>query len=102
MRKLYALLIPFLFFMSFSSCSTFPYVFTTEKIMKVHQGMSSDDVLALFGQPKSVRASVCGKPPNQWNCTTWEYGGAVYGDASFTFSGEQNELILNNFDINRP
>lgn len=70
--------------------------FTKENVMKVHQGMSSNEVLKLFGQPDSIDAAVCGKPPNQWNCTTWKY---VFGDASFTFSGERNHLKLNNFNV---
>lgn len=84
-----------------ASCSGLPSRFSTENIMKVHQGMSSDEILALFGTPTSVRASVCGKPPNQWNCTTWEYGVFPYGRASFTFSGEHGSLTLNNFDVDR-
>ena len=63
--------------------------------------MSSDEILTLFGEPKNISASVCGEPPNQWNCTTWEYGESPYGHASFTFSGEHDALILNNFNIDR-
>lgn len=69
--------------------------------MKVHQGMSSNEILKLFGEPKSVSSSVCGRPPNQWTCTTWEYGEFPYDRASFTFSGERQRLKLNNFDIDR-
>ena len=69
--------------------------------MKVHQGMSSDEILQLFGKPKSIRSAVCGRAPNQWTCTTWEYGEFPYDRASFTFSGEQGSYILNNFDVDR-
>ena len=81
--------------------STLPSTFSTENIMKIHQGMSSDEILALFGEPHSIRASVCGKVPNQWNCTTWKYGEFAYGSASFTFSGKHDSLILNNFEVER-
>lgn len=69
--------------------------------MKVHQGMSSDEIIKLFGEPKSIDVRVCGQPPNQWNCTMWEYGDSIYDSASFTFSNDDNSLRLNNFRINR-
>jgi len=84
---------------SLSSCSTLPTTFTTENIMKVHQGMSSNEILSFFGKPKNISVSVCGTPPNQWTCTTWEYGEFPYDRASFTFSGEHDSLKLNNFKI---
>ena len=69
--------------------------------MKVHQGMSSNEILKMFGEPKSVDVAVCGMPPNQWTCTTWEYGEFPYDRASFTFSGKHNSLQLNNFSVDR-
>lgn len=83
------------------SMSALPSSFSTENIMKVHQGMSSDEILALFGEPKSISSAVCGMSPNQWNCTTWEYGDPPYDSASFTFTGEHGSYILNNFDVDR-
>lgn len=84
-----------------TSSAALPESFTTENIMKVHQGMTSKEILSLFGEPKNIRSSVCGMPPNQWSCTTWKYGKYGYGRASFTFSGEHGSLKLNNFDIDR-
>lgn len=81
--------------LSLSACSSMD-TFTTENVMKVHRGMSSKEVVKLFGQPDSIDVSVCGRPPDQWTCTTWKY---IFGDASFTFSGEHNHLKLNNFNI---
>ncbi len=87
---------------SLIGCSTLPLSFSTENIMKVHQGMSSDEILALFGKPKSISSSVCGSATgNPWNCTTWEYGEFPYDRASFTFSGEHGAYILNNFKVDR-
>ena len=83
------------------SMSTLPSSFTTENIMKVHAGMSSDEILQLFGEPKNIRSAVCGRPPDQWACTTWEYGEAPYANAYFTFSGEHGYYKLNHFDIER-
>lgn len=92
--------------LSLSSCATnplsaLPSSFTTKNIMKVHQGMSSNEILALFGEPKSISSSVCGRAPDQWTCTTWEYGDSPYDNASFTYSGEHGSYILNNFDVDR-
>ncbi len=87
--------------LTLSSCSTLPGTFSTENIMKIHQGMSSDEILTLFGKPKNFSVSVCGKPPNQWTCTTWEYGEFPYDRASFTFSGKHDSLKLNDFNIDR-
>jgi hypothetical protein len=83
------------------STSALPSGFTSENLMKVHQGMTSEEVLAMFGEPKSVDVSVCGMPPKQWNCTTWEYGEFPYDRASFTFSGKHDSLRLNNFSVDR-
>ena len=106
MRILSTLSFISLLFLSLIYCSTIstsalPSTFTTENIMKIHQGMSSDEILTLFGEPKSISAAICGRPPNQWTCTTWKYGEFPYDRASFTFSGEHGSLILNNFDVDR-
>lgn len=83
--------------------STLPSSFTTENIMKVHQGMSSDEIVKMFGTPKSVSQSVCGSDTGKaWTCTTWEYGAFPYDQASFTFSGDNaKSLTLNNFKVDR-
>lgn len=102
-----------IFGLALSSCTTFPenesaqaptsYAFSSENIMKVHQGMSSKEILKMFGQPKNVSQSVCGgSTKSAWSCTTWEYGQFGSDRASFTFSGNSpNSLILNNFSIDR-
>jgi len=63
--------------------------------------MSSDEILELFGRPKSIRVTTCGGDYEPWTCTIWEYGEYPYDNASFYFSGEHDSLILNNFDIDR-
>jgi hypothetical protein len=76
--------------------------FTTENIMQVHKGISSNKILEMFGAPKNVSQSVCGASVGKpWTCTTWEYGELPFGWASFTFSGDSRALTLNNFDIHR-
>lgn len=94
----------FLSFISFFllSCSALPLSFSTKNIMKIHSGMSSDEILILFGKPKSISLAVCGsKSDNLWNCTTWKYGDFPYDHAKFTFSGEHGSYILNHFKVDR-
>lgn len=107
MQKSYVLTFSLFLTLLLSSCesvnlSTLPASFSTENIMQVHQGMSSDEILELFGPPKSIRSAICGSATNNpWSCTTWEYGEFPYDEASFTFSGTQGSYILNNFEIDR-
>ena len=64
--------------------------------------MSSDEILKLFGKPKSVNSSICGGLRGKsWQCTTWKYGKFPNDNASFTFSGTHGSYKLNDFDINR-
>jgi hypothetical protein len=45
--------------------------FSSENVLKVHQGMSSKKVLEMFGAPKNVSQSVCGGSVGKpWACTT--------------------------------
>ena len=76
--------------------------FTSENVLKVHQGMSSNKILEMFGAPKNVSQAVCGASVGRpWACTTWEYGDVPYEWASFTFAGRSGALILNSFDVHR-
>lgn len=103
-RVIYLFLISFLLMscaVSPAITSALPASFSTQNIMTVHQGMRSEDILELFGEPNSIKTAVCGAGSSQWNCTTWEYGDFPYDRASFTFSGSHGALILNNFSVER-
>jgi outer membrane protein assembly factor BamE (lipoprotein component of BamABCDE complex) len=79
-----------------------PDSFSTENMMKVHQGMSHKEILNMFGNPVSVSQAVCGGRSGRiWICTSWEYGDFPYSTARFTFSGKGEKLMLNDFEINR-
>lgn len=85
-----------------SVTSALPRTFTTENILKIRQGMSSDEILSMFGPPKNVSSSICGGLVGEkWRCTTWEYGDFPYDRASFTFNDDNGSLLLNSFDIHR-
>ena len=82
--------------------ASLPNVFTPEKVMSVHQGLPSSEVLAMFGSPRNVRQAVCGgSTGREWNCTTWEYGEFPYDRASFTFGADGGFLVLNNFEVHK-
>jgi hypothetical protein len=84
------------------SGGTLPSSFTTENVLKVHQGIGSEEILKLFGTPKNVSQAVCGASTGKpWSCTTWEYGEFPYDRASFTFAADGASLVLNNFDVHR-
>ena len=84
------------------SGGSLPASFTTENVMKVHQGIGSEEIERLFGIPKSVRQAVCGAATGApWTCTTWEYGEFPYDRASFTFASREGGLVLNNFEVTR-
>jgi hypothetical protein len=101
MRNFYSLSI-FLCSCLLISCSTLPTSFSTENIMKTRPGMTSDEILAMYGEPKSIKNTTCGSATdNPWSCTIWEYGEFPYDRATFYFSGEHGSYILNNFDIER-
>lgn len=93
--------LPWAFMAALMSACALPMSFTTKKIMKVHQGMRSQEILKMFGNPRSVSQAVCGAATGHtWTCTTWEYGDN--GKASFTFRGDRpDSLILNDFKIDR-
>ncbi len=84
-----------------SGCATLPDTSTTKNVMKIHQGMDSAEIIKIFGYPKNIDISVCGKIPNQWNCTTWEYGDRAYENAKFVFQGDKGNLVVNNFRVDR-
>ncbi len=70
--------------------------------MKTHSDMSSDKIIELYGNPKSIKVVTCGsKTDSPWGCTIWEYGDFSYEYATFYFRGRHGSYILNHFVINR-
>ena len=100
MKKITTLLM-IVFLFAISGCVSLPETFTTKNVMKIHQGMNSDEIIKMFGHPKNIDISVCGKFPNQWNCTSWEYGDRVYDNAKFVFQNDEGKLVLNSFRVDR-
>ena len=79
-----------------------PASFTADNVLKVRQGIASEEIEKMFGLPSSVRQAVCGSATGSpWTCTTWEYGEFPYGSASFTFASLDGSLVLNNYEVKR-
>ena len=87
---------------SVPSVSALPKAFFLDKnILSIKVGMTSDEVIELFGNPTNIRTTTCGKKPDTWKCTWWEYGHRYDNNASFTFGGNHGALLLNNYEIDR-
>lgn len=70
--------------------------------MKVKTGMSGDEIISMFGNPKAVRSTTCGgKTFGSWQCVIWSYDSGRYSRSYFYFQKTGGELVLNNFDIDR-
>ena len=77
--------------------------FTDEQVLSIKEGMTSDEVLALFGAPDDVEVSTCGGRMGipVWNCTVWRYGDYDTDNAGFYFSTHDGVLHLASYDIDR-
>lgn len=75
--------------------------FTTENIMKVRQGMSSEQILELFGEPSDVSVSQCVVEIYILPCTEWVYKNDILQRAIFVFANVDEGLLLTEFDVDR-
>jgi hypothetical protein len=103
-KKLIALAVFSIFLFGCVTMPTFsalPKGFTTKNVMTIETGMPSTKILELFGNPKNVEVTGCGKQPNIWSCTIWKYGDPPYDNAIFYFQRKHDSLILNHFSVDR-
>ena len=92
-----------LFVLALPLTACLPPAFTTENILAVKAGMTSVEVMDMFGRPHSVSSTMCGVDVGEpWQCTTWEYGSFLEGSyASFTFAHKRSTLVPNHYNIDR-
>lgn len=101
-----------IFGLLFTSCSSLetgsstrylPDTFTTENLLSTYMGMTSDEVLGLYGEPKNINQSMCGSDTEggAWSCTTWEYGRFPYDRARIVFNSNDEIMTINHFNITR-
>jgi hypothetical protein len=79
-----------------SSCYTSR--FTPDNALKLKVGMTSAEVVAIFGKPKKTSAMTCGSSTSRpWSCILWYYGDYT---PYFTFQqGEDGVLYLNSWTM---
>jgi hypothetical protein len=84
-----------------NGCSTFSQAVNDKNIMKLKDGMSSDEIIKMFGSPHKVRDTTCGGN-SPWNCIIWQYEDEWSGkEATFYFRKENGKKVLNSYDIEK-
>ena len=77
-----------------SSC--YSLKFTSDNVMKLRVGMTSDEVIEIFGKPMSTKATTCGTSTGDpWGCILWYYGEYK---PYFIFSEIGGVLFLNSWE----
>lgn len=83
--------------------------FTADRVLALKIGMTTDEVVAVFGRPDRTRVMTCGsQTPSPWQCLIWEYDmgphprgryQSISNTNRLTFSVDGNAPRLNNWDI---
>lgn len=99
MKKVALLSLIFLQFMLFSCVTTSKVSsnvgFTQENIIKIRQGMTSEEVIQLFGLPVATEAEMMGLGTSRpWPAIQWYYNKYDRYSRRFTFSQENGKLYL--------
>lgn len=77
-----------------SSC--YPLKFTSDNVLKLRVGMTSNEVIEIFEKPMKTKATTCGSATdNPWGCIIWYYG--EY-EPYFVFSEIGGVLFLNSWE----
>jgi len=72
--------------------------FTSDNVMKLKVGMTSFEVLTIFGKPMKTSATTCGSSSNNpWSCIIWYYGD--YKPMFIFQQGENGVLYLNSWNM---
>lgn len=72
--------------------------FTSNNVIKLKVGMTSSEVVAIFGKPMKTSAMTCGSATsNPWSCVIWFYGDVT---PMLTFQqGADDVLYLNSWNM---
>jgi hypothetical protein len=79
-----------------SSC--YASKFTSDNVMKLKIGMTSSEVINIFGKPLKTSATTCGaSTSNPWPCIVWFYGDVT---PMFIFTQENDGVLyLNSWNM---
>lgn len=85
--------------------------FTGANVMGLKVGLTTDEVVSVFGKPTRIRSLTCGGATQrgEWSCLVWEYDVEESYDGSittmktntFTFNSEFNPPRLNDWKIEK-
>lgn len=83
--------------------------FTADKVLGLKVGLTTDQVVSLFGNPDRTQGTTCGtQTPSPWQCLIWEYDLGPHPRGRFQhssninrmyFSAEENPPRLNSWNI---
>ena len=72
--------------------------FTSDNQMKLKPGMTSTEVIEIFGKPIKIDATTCGSATaNPWTCIIWYYG--EYSPRLTFQRGSDDVLYLNSWNM---
>ena len=77
-------------------------VFSRENIVKLRVGMTSEEVVQIFGLPLKTEADVCGETTaSPWTCITWWYNSKSLAQSTrMVFEVHNETLYLNRWVTN--
>jgi hypothetical protein len=79
-----------------SSC--YELRFTSNNVIKLKTGMTSTEVIEIFGKPKRTSATTCGTAAGKpWSCIIWYYGDIT--PSLFFSEGPDGVLYLNSWNM---
>lgn len=74
-----------------------PTSFSRENIVKLRVGMTSEEVVKIFGLPLKTEADVCGETtPSPWTCITWWYNSKSLAQSTRMVFEVHNEILYLN------
>lgn len=83
-------------FLFLSSC--YSAKFTTDNVLKLKVGMTSTEVISIFGKPMKTSATTCGTATDKpWTCIIWYYG--EYTPMLTFQQGPDDVLYLNSWNM---
>jgi hypothetical protein len=79
-----------------------PTSFSRENIVKLRVGMTSEEVVEIFGLPLKTEANVCGETTaSPWTCITWWYNSKSLAQSTrMVFEVHNETLYLNRWVTN--
>ena len=76
--------------------------FTSDRVLGLRVGLTTDEVIALFGQPDRTEATTCGSQSGSpWQCLIWEWDLGPNKKGRHEYSSNINRLYFS-MDLSPP